>query len=119
MASSADVVQRYQRAFGSGDLETARALLADDLHFEGPIDEFDKADDYFASVSRLHQIVEGVDVKKVLADEADVVTIYDMHTNTPAGTSKIAEWATVEGGKIVAIRVFFDARPFAAMFEHT
>jgi hypothetical protein len=45
------------------------------------------------------------------------VTIYDLHTNTPDGTSNIAERAPVTGGKIQAIRVFFDARPFAAMFE--
>jgi len=46
----------------------------------------------------------------------DVVTIYDLQTNTPAGTSHVAEWATVEKGRIAEIRVFFDARPFAAMF---
>jgi ketosteroid isomerase-like protein len=118
VASAASVVEQYQRAFGSGDLKTARSLLSDDLQFDGPIDQFGRADDYMESVTRLHQIVTGVDVKKVLADESDVVTIYDMHTNTPAGTSKIAEWATVADGKIVALRVFFDARPFAAMFEH-
>jgi hypothetical protein len=117
VASAAAVVEQYQRAFGSGDVQSARSLLADDLHFEGPIDQFEKADDYIESVAKLHQIVKGIDVKKILADDTDVVTIYDMHTNTPAGTSNIAEWATVANGKIVAIRVFFDARPFAAMFE--
>jgi hypothetical protein len=32
-------------------------------------------------------------------------------------TLRQAEWATIENGKIVELRVFFDARPFAAMFE--
>ncbi|HYY02886.1 MAG TPA: nuclear transport factor 2 family protein [Gaiellaceae bacterium] len=117
MASAVAVVEQYQRAFGTGDVQTARSLLADNLRFEGPIDEFDTADVYMQSVAKLHQIVEGIDAKKILADDTDVVTIYDMQTNTPAGTSKIAEWATVENGKIIAIRVFFDARPFAPMFE--
>ncbi|HYZ76042.1 MAG TPA: hypothetical protein VE596_01590 [Gaiellaceae bacterium] len=58
----------------------------------------------------------GTDVQKVLADDEDVVTIYDLHTNTPAGTSPVAEWARVRNGKIAEIRVYFDARPFAAMF---
>jgi ketosteroid isomerase-like protein len=61
--------------------------------------------------------VTGRDVKRVLAEGDDVVTIYDLHTNTTAGTSHVAEWATVENGKIAEIRVYFDARPFAAMFE--
>jgi ketosteroid isomerase-like protein len=117
VANAAEVVEQYQRAFGSGDVQTARSLLADDLHFTGPIDEFDNADDYMQSVGKLAQIVTGTDVKKVLADGDDVVTIYDLHTNSPAGTSNVAEWATVKNGKIAEIRVFFDARPFAPMFE--
>jgi len=117
VTDAAGVVQQYQQAVGSGDIATARSLLADDLHFEGPFDEFHNADDYMQSIGRLAQIVTGTDVKKVLAEGDDVVTIYDLHTNTPAGTSNIAEWATVEGGKIATIRVFFDARPFAPMFE--
>ena len=117
MADALEIVGRYKEAFGSGDVQTARSLLADDFHFEGPFETFDNPDDYLQSLARLAPIVEGVDVKKVLADGDDVVTIYDLHTNSPAGTSNIAEWATVKGGKIAEIRVFFDPRPFAAMFE--
>jgi ketosteroid isomerase-like protein len=112
-----EVVGRYKQAFGSGDIAAARALLADDLHFQGPIDEFHSADDYIQSLAKLAPIVTGTDVKRTLADGDDVVTIYDLHTNTPAGTSPVAEWATVRNGKIAELRVFFDARPFAAMFE--
>ena len=114
--SAAEVVQRYHEAFGQGDVQTARSLLADDLYFKGPIDEFRSADDYVASLGKLAQIVTGTDVQKVLADAEDVVTIYDLHTSTPAGTSPVAEWARVRNGKIAEIRVYFDARPFAAMF---
>src|SRR5215510_4948990 len=108
MSDAATVVEQYHGAFGSGDAQAARSLLADDLHFKGPIEEFDNADDYMQSVGRLAQIVTGTDVKKVVADGDDVVTIYDLHTNTPAGTSNVAEWATVRDGKIVEMRVFFD-----------
>ena len=114
--SAAEIVQRYHDAFGRGDVQEARSLLADDLHFKGPIDEFHNADDYLASLGKLAQIVVGIDVQKVLADGDDVVTIYDLHTSTPAGTSAIAEWARVRSDKIAEIRVYFDARPFAAMF---
>jgi ketosteroid isomerase-like protein len=117
MTGAAEVVERYQRAFGSGDIRTARSLLADDLHFKGPIEEFASADEYMQSVAKLAKIVTGTDVKKMLADGDDVVTIYDLHTNTPAGTTNVAEWATVENGQIRELRVFFDARPFAAMFD--
>lgn len=116
MANAMSVVERYKQAFGSGDVQTARSLLADDLHFTGPIDEFNNADDYVQSLAKLGQIVTGTDVRKVLAGGDDVVTIYDLHTSTPAGTSAVAEWATVKDGKIAELRVYFDARPFAALF---
>ena len=37
---------------------------------------------------------------------------------TPAGTVPVAEWLTVKDDKIAAIRVFFDARPFAPPPSH-
>jgi ketosteroid isomerase-like protein len=114
--AAAETVERYHEAMGSGDMQTARSLLADDLRFKGPIDEFDNADDYLQALGRLAQIVTGTDVRKVVADGADVVTIYDLHTSA-AGTSPVAEWATVRDGKIAEMRVYFDARPFAAMFS--
>ena len=49
-------------------------------------------------------------------DGNDVCMLYDMVTNTPAGTAFIAEWIEVKGDKIASIRTVFDARPFAAMF---
>ena len=116
-STAAEIVERYNQAFARGDVATARSLLADDLHFTGPFEEFHNPDDYLASLARLAPIVTGTDVHKVLASGDDVVTIYDLHTSTPAGTSPIAEWATVRNGKIAEIRVFFDARPFASMFE--
>ena len=115
MAEAIDVVGRYKQAFGSGEMQTARSLLADDFRFEGPFDTFDNPDDYLQSLAKLAPIVEGVDVKKVLADGDDVVTIYDLKTST-VGTSRVAEWATVKDGKIVELRAYFDARPFASMF---
>jgi hypothetical protein len=42
--------------------------------------------------------------------------LYDLVTNTLGGTSFVCEWMQVKGEKIAAIRVVFDARPFAAMF---
>ena len=32
-----------------------------------------------------------------------------------AGTQPIVEWYAVRDGKIASLRVFFDARPFAAL----
>ena len=107
---AATVVARYFAAFGGGDVTTARQLLWDDLSFHGPIDTFNNADDLIRSLSALAPLVKGIEQRKVLVDGDDVATFYDMLT--PMGTSPIAEWHHVRDGKIDAIQVYFDARPF-------
>jgi hypothetical protein len=107
-----EIVDRYYAAWASKDLPTVRSLLHDDLSFRGPIDTFTNAADYLASIQQLFAIVQGVQPQKVFVDGQDACTIYDLITATPAGTVPVAEWVTLKGGKIAAIRVFFDARPF-------
>jgi ketosteroid isomerase-like protein len=105
------IVERYHEAWTGKDFETARALLHDRLSFKGPIDTFENADDYLAALERLAPMVQGVDVKKVLAAGDDVVVLFDLLT--PGGPAPVAEWYRVRDGKIAAVQVYFDARPFA------
>jgi ketosteroid isomerase-like protein len=110
---SADVVHRYYEALGNGDFDAARRLLKDDLRFKGPFDEFDNADDYAKAIQALWGMVRSVDIQHMWTDGAEVAVIYDMVTDTPAGTQLVCEWYGIEGGKIARIRVVFDTAPFA------
>lgn len=115
--SPRDVFERYQKALGANDFKAARALLTDNLEFHGPIDTFNKADDYVAAIQQLSSIIQQIKPRKTVVDGSDVIFIYDMVTNTPAGTAPIAEWYRVAGDRIKAIDVFFDARPFAPVLN--
>jgi len=110
-STAATVVADYFSAFGRGDLAAARQLLANDLSFKGPLDTFNNADDLINSLSALAPVVKGVEQHRILVDGDDVATFYDMLT--PMGTAPIAEWHHVRDGKIDAIHVYFDPRPFA------
>ena len=116
MSSAKEIVEKYKEAVGRKDFVAARKLLHDDLAFQGPIETLNKADDYVASISKLAHIIQRTAVKKVFADDNDVCMLYDMVTDTPAGTAFIVEWYQVRGDKIGSLRSVFDARPFAAMF---
>src|SRR5713226_3837546 len=116
MANASKVVGEYQQAMSRGDFAAARKLLHDNLSFRGPIETFANPEPYLESLKQLHHIIQRIDMKKMFADGDDVCVLYDMVTNTPAGTAFIAEWYQVKGDKIAAIRVVFDARPFAGMF---
>jgi ketosteroid isomerase-like protein len=110
------VAEEFFDAWTGKDFDRARALVHDDLSFEGPIDRFSDADTYFASLRQLGQIVTGADKHKVFVDGDDVCVIYDLKT-APVPSSRTCEWYRVRDGKIAAISVVFDARPFAPMFE--
>ena len=116
MSNAKEIVEKYKEAVGRKDFIAARKLLHDDLAFQGPIETLNKADDYVASISKLANIIQRTEVKKVFADGNDVCVLYDMVTDTPAGTAFIVEWYQVRGDKIGSLRAVFDARPFAAMF---
>jgi ketosteroid isomerase-like protein len=106
-----DVVDRYNRALAKKDFTAARALLADDLQFEGPIDRFHRADDYVTAITRLYGMVKGVRQIATIAEGDDVALFYILET--PVANAPVAEWYRVRAGRIAELRAYFDARPFA------
>jgi len=117
MSNAKEIVQGFQMAMGNGDWAGARRFLRDDLSFVGPFESFSRADDYLEALKKLHHIVERVEPRKMFVDGEDVCILYDMVTNTPAGTAFISEWYKVKGDKVASVRVVFDARPFAPLFK--
>lgn len=86
------------------------------MSFKGPIDTFNNSKDYLKALERLATIVVEVKTKRTFVDGKDACFVYELVTNTPAGTVPCAEWIHSDQGKVKSIQVFFDARPFAAMF---
>ncbi len=113
--TAADVVGKYFRGLEDRDFAAARSLLADDMRFEGPIDTFERADDFMKSISGLFGMVRGVEHQATIAQGDEVAVFYLL--DTPVARAPVAEWHTVRGGKIVQVRAYFDARPFAASPE--
>ena len=116
--SSAKVAQEYFDAWSKKNYDASACYLDDNLSFTGPIDTFTNSADYLQAIRRLGPIVVEVRKKKTFIDGGDVCFIYDLVTNTPAGTVPCAEWIHADKNKVKSIRVYFDARPFAAMFGH-
>lgn len=109
--TAAGVVEKYSRALAERNFTGARKLLADDLRFEGPIDKFESADDYIKAISALYEMVEGVEHQATVAQGDDVAVFYIL--STPVAKAPVAEWYTVRDGRVVKLRAYFDARPFA------
>ena len=106
-----EIVDRYNKALGAKDFAAARALLADDLRFQGPIDRFERADDYVVAIKGLYGMVKGVEHQASIGEGDEVAVFYIL--DTPMAKAPVAEWYTVRGGKITSLRTYFDARPFS------
>ena len=108
----ASVATTYFDAWKANDFDTMRSLVADDVSFEGPLATLEGAEDYIEGIRGLSRVVSEIVIRKVFVDGQDVLAWYDMHT-TVASPVAVANWLHVEGGKITALRVAFDARELA------
>jgi hypothetical protein len=113
MKGAKEIVGAYQEAMGSGDWKKARSYLRDDLSFAGPLDKFNRAEDYLAALQKLNPMIEKVDIKGIFSERDQVVVLCDLHFKPPMPTMYVVEWYTVANEKISRIQVVFDPRPMA------
>jgi predicted SnoaL-like aldol condensation-catalyzing enzyme len=115
--SAVTLVNRYLKAFYSGDFHTAQDLLADDFHFKGPFVEASNKAAYFSSAARLAPVVKGHKLLRQWQDGNEVCSIYDVNLETPAGKSAVTmtEWHTTENDRLRSSRVIFDTAAFRAL----
>lgn len=99
------------QAWSSGDLDTTRSLLAEDVTFDGPLGSTRGADAYIEGIKGMVRIVERVDQHEVFADGGNVCIIYDLVTKTPPARIPTAGWYRVQDGMVTSVKAFFDPRP--------
>src|SRR5262249_44207371 len=109
--TATDVVEKYSQALAGRDFAAARSLLADDLRFEGPIDQFDRADAYMKASSGLCGMVKGGEPRGTIARGEAVAVFYLLAP--PMAKAPGAGWYAVRGGRVVRRRAYSDARPSA------
>ncbi|WP_433335193.1 nuclear transport factor 2 family protein [Spirillospora sp. CA-294931] len=110
--SDDDLLDRYMRSRATGDFAALRAVLADDLHFQDPLDTYDTADAFVASMTRL---LSGP-VRAIVAQRAvrrDGHAAIFSTWDTAVGSADFAEHLTITGGRVSRIQAYFDPRPFA------
>ena len=111
--ATAVVATKFLQGWSTGDFAMTKSLCHDDVTFVGPLGETKGAEEYIRGVRGLAEIVEAAEPQKVVADGDDVCIIYNLITNTPAGTIPTVGWYHVEDGKGASVRAFFDPRLLA------
>lgn len=103
------LIEAYHKAWTCGDFEAARSFLADDLEFRGTIESFSNADDFLAALKQFAKMTNQVTMLEQFYDHQSAALLYDCETATPAGVIRTAEFFSVAGNRITAIRLIFDA----------
>ena len=103
------LIEKYHESWTSGDFAAARQCLAADLDFRGSIDAFAGAEPFLASLAQFHRMLRGVTLLRSFFDAEGGALLYDCDTATPAGQIRTAEFFRVRDGRIVEIRLVFDA----------
>jgi len=107
--SARRLIETYHQAWTTGDFDTARRCLADDLDFKGSIDAFRRADDFVGALKGFQGMLRGVTILKSLFELEGAALLYDCDTATPAGLIRTAEFFATKNGRITEIRLIFDA----------
>jgi hypothetical protein len=97
----------------SGDFETTRTLLSDDVTFDGPLGHTEGADAFVSGAARSQENVRTVELKQLVVDGDDVCIMYDLVSDA-AGVVPTVSWYHFKDDKIDAVHAYFDPRSLAS-----
>src|SRR5262249_31326181 len=116
VAKTKDTVRGYHHAWTGPDVASAGDYLAENFVTRAPVGSYDTREAYLAGLSNFRiKFVTGVDLISEFYGEGEAMLLYDVHTNTPAGTLRTAEYFKLRGGQIYSTTLVFDATAWRAM----
>jgi len=116
---TADLISAYYDCWRDGiasfDEPGVQGVLAENLDFEGPIAGKRRGASGF--IAGLKRFVEGLQapihmLQRVASDDL-AAALYD--ADLPSGTMRFAEFFQVDGGRIQAIKLVYDAAQYRAL----
>ena len=109
--STRETIEGYMKAWTAKDFDATRALLADDIDFQGSMEKHATADGFMGG---LKMFVNGMYADHTLVEQLwgddSAFLLYDC-TLKNGGTMRCSEFLQVADGKITKIRLTFDTYP--------
>lgn len=112
------VFDEYLDAFAARDFERMRATLSDgEFYYRSPVSTITNADVFVLDISRVGQILDGIDRRRIFIDGNEVCAILTFRIRINVVTLyPVVLWAKIENGRIVSLESFFDATEYIQMF---
>ncbi|MEP6567563.1 MAG: nuclear transport factor 2 family protein [Mesorhizobium sp.] len=113
-----DIATAFTKAWTSRDLEAAAKYVADDVVFDGPMQQSTGKDPYLKGLTKLSQDVTGVRMIAAFGDESQALLMYDLLTDS-SGALSCAKHLTISGGKIRRDKLTFDTKQLGSAMPKT
>ncbi|MER8374130.1 nuclear transport factor 2 family protein [Mesorhizobium sp. M1338] len=104
-----DIATAFTKAWTSHDLEKAASFVADDVVFDGPMQQSTGKKSYLEGLTKLSHDVTGVRIIAAFGDDRQALLMYDLMTRS-SGALSCAKHLTVRGGKIHSDKLTFDSK---------
>jgi limonene-1,2-epoxide hydrolase len=105
------LARTYLDSWRARDFDRLRTVLADDVTFHGVLGVATGVEEVLAGLRGMAEnSMTDIDIQIMVADGADVLTWFDLHTRTTEPLPTV-NWSHVVDGRIARIRVTFDPRP--------
>mgnify|MGYP001240474540 CR=1 FL=1 len=113
------LVESYLTAIERRDFGCLENILAPEgFTYLGPTQRFSSATAFIQDLERIGSILKRIERRRLIVDGEDVCDIFDLCSTIPELEQvRIACWFRLRNGRIYSIETFFDARPYARLFE--
>jgi hypothetical protein len=105
--STDNVVTFYTDSWIGGDLGAVRQLLSPEAEIEWNLDLAVDDEELVQTLNRIAAFADGVTVFSKVCNELGAALVYDCAA--PFGTARMAEFLTVDDGRITRVRQIYDA----------
>ena len=103
------VVQGFFAAWTTGKEREARAFMADDMKYVGPLNSYETADALLGPLMKFAKNVQAARVLEIVVEGDRAALLYDCDLPPPVGTLRAATFQRVEQGRIRSYLQAFDA----------
>jgi ketosteroid isomerase-like protein len=105
---SKDVAHRYLNAWTSGDIETVRRLLADDVSVESNVSGPGSPVRFLDTLGQLAGHLVKVSMVTETYDAGRAVLMYDCLVQEPVGAIRMVDFLDIDDGRVQRIRRVYD-----------
>ncbi|WP_175402817.1 nuclear transport factor 2 family protein [Mangrovivirga cuniculi] len=108
------VVQGFGAGMASGT-DSWKEFIADTITFDGPAAQVKGIEEFIGLNEGFMSMVRGNRMKKAVEIDNYVITQVEIDVEMPTGktiTLDMSEWYETENGKIMSIKVYYDAEEF-------